>query len=120
MQPRFFTFLLLALIGFGLIRGPHPCRAEAPESVPVPAQQEVKASCHGHGAHHAEAPSSEEPGSDQTSRDERICEKACQRTAILAVRLPLVQESPVSWTVAVAPVRLLPLVTEPIDHVPLA
>ncbi len=72
------------------------------------------------GCHRHATPAT--PGADDSdeARKERLCEKACQRTAILTVQLPLIPESPVSWTSPVVEVRLQPLLVEPIDHVPLA
>ena len=119
-KPRFSIFLVL--LAFGLVRGPHPCRAEAPQNDPAMAEAMegmAKSGCHGH-ATPAKTPATPEPSDSDEARKERLCEKACQRTVILTVQLPLIPESPVSFTSPVVEVWLQPLLVEPIDHVPLA
>lgn len=126
-KPRISIFLVLLAFAFGLVRGPHPCRAEAPPSAPAVAEALEgmgRSGCHGHAAPAKAAAASEtadgSDDADDAARKERLCEKACQRTAILTVQLPLIPESPVSFTSPVVEVRLQTLLAEPIDHVPLA
>lgn len=119
-KPRLSVFLVLLAFAFGLVRGPHPCRAEAPKSAPTAAEAMEMSGCHRHAAP-AKTPAAPAPADDsEEARKERLCEKACQRTAILTVQLPLIPESPVSFTSPVVEVRLQTLLAEPIDHVPLA
>lgn len=118
-KPRIPIFLVLLALVFGLARGPHPCRAEAPEKAPAAAESVEKKGCHGHAAPVKAAAMPESSDDSDEARKERLCEKACQRTAILAVQLPVVPEVPVSFTSPMVEVRLKTLLAEPIDHVPL-
>lgn len=120
MTFRLSSVLLLLTILLGSIAGPHPCWAgQSPREKDAPSAMKGM-SCHGHvGAAKSSAPSSSQQD-DARKRQQTMCEKACNnRLAVLAVRLPEVAPRPSTWAPVVAPVRLLPLLAEPIDHIPL-
>ena len=126
MTARLSSIVLLLTILLGSIAGPHPCWAN--QAAPAKASSSVPSampgmSCHGHGdSTQAKAPASHPNREDGAQkRQQTMCEKACaNRLAVLAVRLPEIAQQPSTWTARVAPVRLLPLLVEPIDHIPLA
>ena len=126
MTARLSSILLLLTILLGSIAGPHPCWADqaAREKAAPSSMAGMKGmSCHGHvGAAETQAPSSHpsQQRDDAQKRQQTMCEKACSnRLAVLAVRLPEIAPRPSTWTVSAIPVRLLPLLAEPIDHIPL-
>jgi hypothetical protein len=122
MTFRLSSILLLLTILLGSIAGPHPCWADQTargKAAPSSMAGMEGMSCHGPVG--AEAPAQSPSQDDAQKRQQTMCEKACSnRLAVLAVRLPEIAPRAATWTPAVAPVRLLPLLAEPIDHIPLA
>lgn len=115
MTRRLFTLLLLAVFGFGLLAGPHPCGAAQgePESAAQP-------SCHA-----AAQPSDDEAGVAAAPADgggdccDAFCQHACHMTAVAEAAPISFAIAPVSQTVAAAPGSGASLVALPIDHIPL-
>ena len=117
MQKRsLIALLLFSVFGFGLLAGPHPCKAPAP--------QEERAS---HGACHQSAGSPDGPEahrgvpSQEDGQDccDAVCRHACHMTAVAEALAVTFAIGPVSQTVAEVSGSGPPLFAHPIDHIPL-
>jgi len=124
---RFATLLLLLLVGFGLMAGPHPCHAARASKTDATDATDVMTAIPACHAHRAEASSTAQTVVSAARHDccrddaqSRLCESSCQMAAAFSARISL----PVVRAVAPAPLpvfdRSLPPVANPIDHIPLA
>lgn len=119
MTRRFFSLLLLAVFGFGLLAGPHPCQAARVEK---PGEEKTaQPSCHGTAA---QASKALEAGATTPEDDDRgccdtFCRHACHMTAVAAASPVAFAIAPVSLTVAEVSGAGPPLFAQPIDHIPL-
>lgn len=119
MTRRFFTLLLLAVFGFGLLAGAHPCAASQGER---PGEEKnAQPSCH-QAAHPADGGETG-PGASHSDegRDgcDTFCQHACHMTAVAEASPVTFAITPVSEAIAEVSGSGPPLVAHPIDHVPL-
>lgn len=113
MTRRLFTLLLLAVFGFGLLAGPHPCQA-APEE-----RESAQPSCH-EAAHPAAGPEAGAATSDaEQDCCDTLCRHACHMTAVAEASPVDFAIAPVSLAVAEASGSGPSLFAQPIDHIPL-
>ena len=113
---RLTSLIILLLVGFGLMAGPHPCHAlRAPQASAMP-------SCHAHPATSSTVQPVLSPASHDCCRDgqSRLCESTCQMAAALDTRISLSVVRPVAPAVLPVSDRSLPLFANTIDHIPLA
>lgn len=112
------SFMLLILIGSGLMAGPHPCHAMRS------AQETATPPCHAHPSASSTAGGSSQvsPGTPDccNGRDHRLCENTCQMTAAFDTGVSRLAFRPVSPADRPVFDRSLPFFAHPIDHVPLA
>lgn len=120
MRLRSIALLLLLALALRLGAGPHPCHA-AVETV-KPAAEAAMPSCH--GSRQPAPQNQKEPaksGHDccDPQGDHSLCEKGCQRAAVLSVGLSAPSERPFRELTATLETASTPAVAFPIDHVPL-
>ncbi|HEX6902084.1 MAG TPA: hypothetical protein VF789_20370 [Thermoanaerobaculia bacterium] len=117
MQKRSLVVLfLLAVFGFGLFAGPHPCAAAHGER-----EKSAPPSCHA-AAHPASGPevrTDASPADDRKNCCDTFCQHACHMTAVAEAMPVALTIAPVSQTVAEAPGSGAPPFALPIDHIPL-
>lgn len=116
MTRKVFTLLLLATFGFGLLGGPHPCKASHAERESRPS------SCHqaADSSNDLEVLMGASPSSEDSGCCDTFCRHACHMTAVAGGEPMAFAIAPVSETVVEVSVSALPLFAHPIDHVPLA
>lgn len=115
MTRRLFTLLLLAVFGFGLLAGPHPCAAAHGE------RESAQPSCH-EAAHPSDGPevrADASPSDDGRDCCDTLCRHACHMTAVAEASPVTFAIAPVSQAVAEVSGAGLPLFAHPIDHIPL-
>lgn len=121
MTRRFFSLLLLAVFGFGLLAGPHPCKAAHKERSGE--EKSAQPSCHGTAAHSSDGPAAvagaTAPDDDERGCCETSCRHACHMTAVAAASSVAISIAPVSQAVAEVSGAGPPLFAQPIDHIPL-
>jgi hypothetical protein len=115
MTRRFFTLLLLAVFGFGLLAGAHPCAASHEERESAPP------SCH-QAAPPADSPETgtgASPSDDGRDGCDTFCQHACHMTAVAEASPVTFAIAPVSLAVAEVFASGPSLFAQPIDHIPL-
>jgi len=111
-RNRLSALLLLAVLGLGLLLGPHPCSALHGK------QESGQASCH-------ESEPSGKQVRHETQQDDddccsTFCQHACHVTAIAEAGPVAFAITLVSGTTVEPSGHGLPLFAHPIDHIPLA
>lgn len=123
MKNLLTSFVLLLLLGFGLVAGYLPCRAQENVQEAETSDPHVGMACHG-----SDAPAgalalrngSTASGHDCCSGEHGVCQHACHMVADMGAALPHFAAQ-TSARVLLAPVdRSLSLHPQPIDHIPLA
>ena len=114
MTRQLSALLLLAALGFGLLLGPHPCRASHA------VRESAQPSCH-----EAESSPDGPEVRESLQRDGdgccgTFCQHACQGTAIAAAGPVTFAISPVSAATVERSGSGLLRFAHPIDHIPLA
>ncbi|HEX7181426.1 MAG TPA: hypothetical protein VF756_06255 [Thermoanaerobaculia bacterium] len=127
MQKRALVALvLLAVVGFGLLAGPHPCSAGQGGETDRRSPSSSSPSCHGmeteeetgDGAHaRASLPSQDHDSADCCNT---FCKHACQTTAVVDTEPAAFTIAAIAQAAVEASGHGLPLFAHPIDHVPLA
>ena len=115
MTRKLFALLLVAVFGFGLLSGPHPCGMSHAE------RESAQASCHGAET----SPAGQQVRADAQEDEDgngcgTFCQHACHMTAIAEAEPVAFAISPVSESIAESSGSGLPLFGHPIDHIPLA
>lgn len=108
------ALLVLFALALRLGAGPHPCHAMSASARPA---APVHASCHGT---RAPVPKGGDDCCDPRTGDHSLCEKGCERAAVLRVALALPVARSFDEPAVPAADRPAPAVVFPIDHVPLA
>jgi hypothetical protein len=116
MTRRLFTLLLLAVFGFGLFAGPHPCAVAHGER-----EKSAPPSCHA-AAHPADGPevsTDASPSDDGKNCCDTFCRHACHMTAVAEAVPVTFAIAPVSLAVAEVTASEISPIAHPIDHIPL-
>jgi hypothetical protein len=117
------SYVLLLILGFGLIAGHLPCRAQ--EDVQ---EAEMSGSDFGMACHASEAPAdslslrngSSASGHDCCSGEQGVCQHACHMIADVGTLAPRFAMQIAARVLLVQVSRSLSLHPQPIDHVPLS
>lgn len=117
------TSFVLLLLGFGLVAGHLPCRAQEDIQEAETSDPHVGMACHG-----SDAPAdalalrngSTASGHDCCSGEHGVCQHACHMVADMAAALPRFAAETSAEVLLAYVDRWLSLHPQPIDHIPLA